>query len=68
MQQENIKIGDVLIKGNNLSSIKWALARVTKIHPDNNGTVQVVSLVKSGGANFKRPVHKLIPLLTDKQK
>ncbi|KMQ90280.1 hypothetical protein RF55_9981 [Lasius niger] len=58
----NLSIGDlVLIKYELLPPAKWALARVTELHPGSDGLVRVVSL-KTADFAFKRPIVKLCPL------
>lgn len=51
----------VLIKDENLPSFQWPLARITAIHPGNDGIVRTVTLKTSTGA-LDRPVKKLAPL------
>ncbi|XP_070167756.1 uncharacterized protein [Polyergus mexicanus] len=58
----NLSIGDlVLIKSELQPPAKWALARVTALHPGPDGLVRVVSL-KTANSTLKRPVAKLCPL------
>lgn len=58
----NLSIGDlVLIKNELQPPAKWALARVTALHPGPDGLVRVISL-KTANSALKRPVTKLCPL------
>lgn len=60
---ENAKIGTVvLIKDDNINPSKWPLAKITEVHPGDDGVVRVVTLQKSTGACHKRSIHTLIPL------
>ncbi|XP_026740536.1 uncharacterized protein LOC113502962 isoform X1 [Trichoplusia ni] len=61
--QENIKVGDlVLIHDANLPPGKWAMGRVTQVHPGSDGYVRVVTLKTKNGF-MQRPIVKLTPLL-----
>jgi hypothetical protein len=63
--QANLKINDiVIIHEPNLPSGKWALGRVTELHPGTDGLVRVVTLKTKSGF-MKRPVVKLSLLTTD---
>lgn len=62
---KNIKINDiVLVKEDNLPPGKWAMGRVQELHPGKDGHVRVVSL-KTKNNIIKRPVIKLVPLLSE---
>lgn len=62
----NLQEGDVvLVKEDNLPPGKWALARVTQLHPGSDGHVRVATL-KTQTKTMKRPVTKLAPLPTNK--
>lgn len=59
---DNLKINDiVLVKEENLPPGKWAMGRITEIHPGKDGLVRVVTLKTATGL-LKRPVIKLAPL------
>lgn len=51
----------VLIKEDNMPPAKWALGKVTDLHPGQDGRVRVVTLKTQGGF-MKRPIIKLVPL------
>lgn len=51
----------VLIKEDNMPPSKWALGRVTELHPGKDGYVRVVT-VKTKSGTMKRPIIKLSPL------
>ena len=60
--QHGIKEGTiVLLKEENLPSMQWALARVIKIHPGNDGVIRTVT-VKTANSELKRNVKNLSPL------
>ncbi|XP_041986153.1 uncharacterized protein LOC121738265 [Aricia agestis] len=59
LSKPNIKVGDVvIIHEPNLPAGKWAMGRVTEVHPGNDGFVRVVSLKTKNGI-MKRPITKL---------
>lgn len=54
-----IRIGDLaIVKHERLPPTKWALARVTALHPGPDHQVRVVT-IRAQGSTLKRPVHKL---------
>lgn len=58
----NLKVGAlVLVKDELQPPAKWALARITALHPGADGLVRVVT-VRTAGSVFKRPITKLCPL------
>ncbi|XP_071650768.1 uncharacterized protein [Temnothorax longispinosus] len=58
----NLEVGTlVLLKDELQPPAKWALARVTALHPGSDGLVRVVS-IKIASAAFRRPIAKLCPL------
>ena len=59
---ENLKIGDVVVKEDNLVTCQWPLARVTETTAGVDGLVRVVTL-KTKNRIYKRPVTKVAPLL-----
>ena len=66
---ENAKIGTViLVKDDNVKPSKWPLAKITEVHPGNDGVVRVVTIKKSTGAEQKRSIHTLIPLPVNENK
>ena len=59
----NVEVGDVVVlHEDNLIPTKWPLARVTEVHPGNDGLIRVVTIKTSTGI-FKRPVTKIALLL-----
>ena len=62
---KNLSVGDlVLLIENEVIPTRWPLARVAKIFPGNDGVVRVVDIETSKGS-YRRPVHKLAPLLSN---
>ena len=60
---KNLSVGDVvLLIEEEVMPSKWPLARVIKIYPGNDGIVRVADVRTSRGS-YRRPVHKLAPLL-----
>lgn len=49
----------MIIHDANLPAGKWALDRVTEVHPGSDGYVRVVSLRTKNGKTIKRPIVKL---------
>lgn len=61
-EKEPLQVGQiVLIKDELLPATKWAMARVTKTFPDEEGAVRTVELRTAAGS-LLRPIHKLIKL------
>lgn len=59
---ENLKIGTmVLVMDDNLPPLRWSLARISSLHPGDDGVVRVVTLKTSAG-EVKRAVRKLCAL------
>ncbi|XP_063899082.1 uncharacterized protein LOC135119161 [Helicoverpa armigera] len=59
---ENMKVDDiVVIKEDNMPPGKWAIGRITEVHPGKDGFVRVVS-VKTQHNVIKRPITKLVKL------
>lgn len=57
--EKNIQVGDlVLLKEDNVPSLKWVLGRVAELHPGDDDVVRVVS-VKTKNGVVKRAAHKL---------
>lgn len=50
-----------ILKDERLPPSKWPLARITEIHPGQDGLVRVVT-VRTSSATLKRPITKLCPL------
>lgn len=66
-QTENMSVGDiVVIKQDNLAPNKWALGRVTEVHPGQDDLVRVVTL-KTQDGTLKRPINKIVKLPVTKQ-
>lgn len=58
----NLKVGDlVLIKVDNISSCKWPLGKIEKLHPGPDGVVRCVTL-RTEKSVLQRPTNKLSPL------
>ncbi|CAK1545368.1 unnamed protein product [Leptosia nina] len=56
---KNIEVGDVVVvREDHIPPGKWALGRVTEVHPGRDGYVRIVSLKTKNGV-IKRPVIKL---------
>ncbi|KAL7296066.1 hypothetical protein TKK_0010620 [Trichogramma kaykai] len=54
-----IRVGQLCVIRSELAPPrKWALARITQVHPGKDGLIRVVS-VKTATSVFKRPVTKL---------
>ncbi|CAG9135063.1 unnamed protein product [Plutella xylostella] len=61
-RKEDLEKGDlVLVKEKGLPPGKWALGRITEVHPGADGCVRVVTL-KTQNNTVKRPITKLTPL------
>ena len=61
---KNLSTGDVvLLAEDGMISTKWPIAKVIKTYPGNDGIVRVVD-VKTSKGKYRRPVHKLAPLLS----
>lgn len=55
-----LEINDiVIVKEDNLAPCKWRMARVTNLHPGNDGHVRVVTIRTASGTVTRRPVVKL---------
>ena len=60
----NLKVGDVVhIKEDQTFTQQWPMAMVTAVHPGRDGLVRAAT-VKTQTATFKRPVVKLVLLLS----
>lgn len=60
-------VGDLcLLRGENSLPGKWPLARISAVHPGDDGKVRVVT-VRTSSSSFKRPVVKVVLLPTDVQ-
>ncbi|XP_072377748.1 uncharacterized protein [Diabrotica undecimpunctata] len=58
----DVNIGDlVVVKHDNLPSIKWILGRIVDVHPGDDGVVRVVT-IKTSQNTFKRGVSRICPL------
>jgi len=53
-----------LVKQETTPPTRWPLARVTRLHPGDDGQVRVVT-VRTAAGELRRPVVKLVPLPTD---
>ena len=57
----------VLIRDENAPRNVWPLGVVTKVEPDAKGLVRSV-IVKSQTSELRRPVHKLVLLLSSEER
>lgn len=58
-RHENAQIGDVVLMiDDNLTPLKWRLARVTEVFPDQEGVVRAVDVCDSSHIIFRRSIHK----------
>ncbi|XP_070527750.1 uncharacterized protein [Cardiocondyla obscurior] len=63
-----LKVGSmVLVIDERYPPGKWPLARVTQVHPGNDGLIRVVTL-KTASSEFKRPITKVCILPMDANK
>ena len=61
---KNLTVGDIVIlREDNMTTMKWPLARITQTHAGKDGVVRVVTLKTPTGV-YTRPVTKLVPLLS----
>ena len=59
----NLQVGDVVcVHEDRLVPTKWPLARITAVHPGDDGLVRVVTL-KTRKGSYKRPANKIALLL-----
>ncbi|XP_075157657.1 uncharacterized protein LOC142230924 [Haematobia irritans] len=64
-QQENVKLHDlVIIRDDRLPENDWKLGRIVHLYPGSDDNSRVVDLRTSNGV-IRRPITKLIPLLSD---
>ncbi|XP_065211049.1 uncharacterized protein LOC135839102 [Planococcus citri] len=54
----------VLVSDKQSPPLVWPLGRITKLYPGKDGQIRVVDLITRNGASLKRPVVKLIPLIS----
>lgn len=59
--RDNLKVGDLVLMHSQSPPLEWPLARVTQVHPGQDGVVRVAT-VKTGCGSYTRPVVKLFPL------
>ena len=75
-ESPNFKVGDLCIMIEDSPPLEWRLARISQIHPGEDGNVRVVTLMTQGSYDkdgkrkiktFKRPISKLahLPLVYD---
>ncbi|XP_055623749.1 uncharacterized protein LOC129767153 [Toxorhynchites rutilus septentrionalis] len=61
-QHISINVGDLaVLREDNQPPLYWPLARITKVHPGNDGVVRVVTVRTKNGI-YKRPVCRICPL------
>lgn len=66
--EKSPRVGDiVLIKHEDTLPAKWPLARVIKVHKGPDDTIRVVTL-KTATSEIKRPIVKIIPLVSEENK
>ncbi|XP_037952603.1 uncharacterized protein LOC119683069 [Teleopsis dalmanni] len=64
-EAENVKQGTmVIIKEDNTPPMEWPLGRIVRTYPGIDGKVRVVD-VKTKNGIWKRPIHRLAPLLAE---
>lgn len=69
LEQPNLRVGElVILRDEHLPPTHWPLARVTELHPGQDGLVRVVS-IKYKGNTFKRNITKLcrLPITNDSE-
>ena len=54
----------VCIQEEPMAPTRWPLARITEVHPGQDGKVRVVTIKTAKGV-YTRPVVKLVPFLQD---
>ena len=61
----NLRAGDIVVlREDNTTPMKWPIARVIEAHAGGDGLVRVVT-VKTSTGTYRRPVVKIVLLLTD---
>ena len=66
-QQRIVEVGDlVLLKEDDAPPLKWNIGRIVNVFPDKEGNVRVVT-VKTKSSEYRRPIMKVCPLLTNQQ-
>ena len=61
----NLQVEDIVcLKGEPTAPTKWPLATVIKVHPGQDGKVQVVTVKTSKGI-YKRPIVEVVPLIQE---
>ena len=61
----NLHAGDIVVlREDNMTPMKWPIARVIETHAGGDGLVRVVT-VKTSTGMYRRPVVKIVLLLTD---
>ena len=61
-QQLDLQPGmQVLLREDDLPPMSWRLAIISETFPASDGYLRVVT-VKNSSGQFKRPIHKLVPL------
>lgn len=80
--KRNLEVGDVVIlKDGDVPRNCWKLARVTEVHPDQDGYVRKVTVVvadqpldangrrkQSMTSHLSRPIHKVVLLMSSSEK
>jgi len=63
----DLRVGQiVLVKDESLHSRSWPIALITELHPGDDGIARVATLSRHG-KEFRRPVVRLVPLVTDSE-
>ncbi len=62
-KKENVKEGDLVLLMEESPPAVWKMGRIEKLHPGDDDLVRTVT-VKTATSSFKRPIVKLIPLLS----
>jgi hypothetical protein len=67
IKKRNLEVGDlVILKEENVPPSKWIMGRVTQLHTGTDGNCRVVT-VRTATNILKRPIVKLVLLLSDKE-
>ena len=58
-KKDNVAVGTmVLLKDENLPSLKWQLGRVSEVHPGADGIIRVVT-VRTKDGSYQRAISKI---------
>lgn len=62
-EKKNVAAGDLVLLMEESSPATWKMGRVAELHAGKDGLVRSVT-VKTATSSFKRPIVKLIPLIS----